>query len=239
MPFDAVQNVTGHGARFALIHVLLIPACFAAAAVASHVSQLDAQLTAWFFDPAQAGFPARRWVLIELFGYRMAKSAVVALWLTLLGAACAASFATALRPHRALLWATVAAMALGPALVAGLKDLNGYRCPWDLKPFGGIADYASGWFVDRLHVGRCFPSGHAAGGFSLIALYFAAAAQGKRRLAGVTLATALAAGAAFSVVRIAQGAHFLSHNLWSAAIDWAAAGAVFLPLVRMRKPQAD
>ena len=104
----------------------------------------------------------------------------------------------------------------------------------DLKRFGGYADFASSWFVSAADVGCCFPSGHAAAGFSLIALAFAGLAMGNRKLRSAGLTAALFAGSAFSVVRIAQGAHFLSHNLWSAAIDWCAAALVFAPLLNKR-----
>lgn len=50
------------------------------------------------------------------------------------------------------------------------------------------------------------------------------------------LGPALVAGSLFSVVRMAQGAHFLSHNLWSAAIDWWVAALVFSPLLLGRTP---
>ena len=112
-----------------------------------------------------------------------------------------------------------------------LMDISAFHCPWDLKSFGGFADYGSGWFVSPVQAGRCFPSGHAAGGFSLVALMFAGIAADHTRLRTIGLVAALCAGTAFSVVRIAQGAHFLSHNLWSAAIDWCAAALVFAPLL--------
>jgi membrane-associated PAP2 superfamily phosphatase len=41
-------------------------------------------------------------------------------------------------------------------------------------------------------------------------------------------------GAAFSLLRLAQGAHFMSHNLWSAVIDLCMAALCFAPLLLPR-----
>src|SRR5512139_235754 len=150
---------------FLLIHACLIPVGLAVAALLLRASGVDERITAAFFDPMAQTFPARGWPLLETLGHRVAKSAVVGLWLVVVGTALAASALPRLREHRSMLWLTALAMALGPAIAAALKDLNGYRCPWDLAQFGGVAQYGSGWFVSKVHAGRCFPSGHAAGGF--------------------------------------------------------------------------
>src|SRR5262249_46315616 len=121
-------------------------------------------------------------------------------------------------------------MATGPTVVVALKGLNSYHCPWDLREFGGAADFVTNWFVSAAEVGHCFPGGHAAAGFCLVALYFLACELERPRLARIALTGTLIAGVGFSVVRMAQGAHFLSHNLWAAAICWAMAALAFLPL---------
>ena len=231
MPDASVRTPASGAAPFLLLHGLLIPGGLALAAFAVHATGVDHRLTAAFFDPASGTFPARAWPALDLLGYRFAKSAVLVLWFTLLAAALTVSAVPRLAGHRAILWTTVIGMALGPCIVVALKGLNATHCPWDLRLFGGYADFAAGWFVPAAEVGRCFPGGHAAGGFSLVALLFAGLATGNRRLHAAGLIATLAAGSIFSAVRIAQGAHFLSHNLWSASIDWWAAALVFAPLL--------
>ena len=165
--------------------------------------------------------------MLELLGHRLAKSAVWIVWFVVLGAAIASHRVAAIAPYRRVLWATVAAIALGPLLVSLLKGVTGPRCPWDLVEFGGQSPPSAALFVRPAQAGRCFPSGHASGGYALFALYFAGAALGAARLRWVGLCLGLAAGTAFGAVRIVQGAHFLSHNLWSAAVAWGAAALVF------------
>ncbi len=67
--------------------------------------------------------------------------------------------------------------------------------------------------------GRCWPGGHAATGFTLFALFFMFRDR-KPRLAKAGLILAFTLGSIFSVGRMLQGAHFLSHNLWTAVFCW-------------------
>ncbi|GAP35215.1 phosphatase PAP2 family protein [Piscinibacter sakaiensis] len=218
--------------RVIALHLLAIPLAFATAATLLRQSGLDTALSARFFDPASGHFLVSGSGWAEAIGHRALKSAVLALWLLLIAAAVAARWLPALRPHQRLLWTTVAAMGLGPALVTVLKDINSHACPWDLVQFGGSAEPSARWFVPRIEAGRCFPSGHAAAGFSLVAPALALQVLGRRRLAHGAFALTLVAGAVFGGVRLVQGAHFMSHNLWSAAVDWFVAALVFLPLLR-------
>jgi membrane-associated PAP2 superfamily phosphatase len=228
----AISLTRSDAPPFLLVHAVLVPGAFALAAYAATRLGIDRTIAELFFDPDRRTFPARHWPLLELFGHRGAKSAVVALWALLLAAALASLRLVPLAPYRRVLWATVAAMTIGPSIVMWLKGINAHPCPWNLKDFGGYADDASAWFVGAAQAGRCFPSGHAAGGFALVALAFAARALDRRRLAKLAFALALSAGALASAVRIAQGAHFLAHNLWSAAIVWCTAALIFAPLMR-------
>ena len=69
------------------------------------------------------------------------------------------------------------------------------------------------------HPGRCWPGGHAAAGFTLFALYFVWRDRNPR-LARAGFVFALTLGTVFSISRMLQGAHFFSHNLWTALFCW-------------------
>lgn len=121
----------------------------------------------------------------------------------------------------------VATGALLAALAVSLLKLGSRTsCPWDLAEFGGVARYASHWSlaIDG-GSGRCFPAGHAAGGFSFMSGYF-----GLRRFHGPWargwLAAALAAGLALGVAQQWRGAHFMSHTLWTAFVCWCVAAVL-------------
>lgn len=216
--------------RFALLNILVIPGLLALIAYVSHASGLDLWIESQFFDPAANTFPARNWHYLELIGHHLAKDAAVVVWVLLLIASIRAARRADMIPYRPALWAATISMAAGPLAVVILKDFNSYHCPWDLKLFGGAFEYAGRWFAPKSEVGYCFPGGHAASGFSLFALYFLARQLGKKRLSHWLLLVCILAGAACSFTRMWQGAHFLSHNIWTAAICWCVCGIVFLRL---------
>jgi membrane-associated PAP2 superfamily phosphatase len=94
-------------------------------------------------------------------------------------------------------------------------------CPWSLAEFGGQLPYVH-LFADRpdsLPRAQCFPGGHSSSGFALFSLYFLTLGR-SRRLARWALGGALLVGGVFAFGQEARGAHFLSHDLWSAALVW-------------------
>lgn len=122
--------------------------------------------------------------------------------------------------RRAAAYLTLA-IVLSTGLVGLLKSLTNVDCPIDLSAFGGHRPYVN-LFADRpddLPHARCFPSAHASSGYSLLALYFLwrerRPARARRGLvAGVVM------GTLFGVAQQARGAHFLSHDVWSALLVW-------------------
>ncbi|WP_336347235.1 phosphatase PAP2 family protein [Pseudomonas monsensis] len=68
-------------------------------------------------------------------------------------------------------------------------------------------------------VARCWPGGHAATGFTLVALFFVLRDR-RPRLARQAFIFAFALGSVFSISRMMQGAHFFSHSVWTAIFCW-------------------
>lgn len=215
--------------------VWLAPLAMVAIGLALHLSGVDGLISDHFFDFSAGVFPGREDAGLELWGHVRARSVASLAWLCTLGAALASLVSARLRRHRSVLCALAAAMLLGPLTVVALKNTTSYPCPWNLQRYGGSAQTPATIFATPAKAGQCFPAGHSAGGFSFISLYFAAAAQRRRRLARVALLAAVVIGSGFSIVRIVQGAHFLSHAFWAAAIDWTMAALVF----RLRERWAD
>jgi membrane-associated PAP2 superfamily phosphatase len=216
---------------FLALHLAFVPLALVLLAWFASYSGLDRTVTDFFYDAEFARFPAHDSYWLELLGHRVAKMSI---WVIALGT-LTATFATERirhNPHeqRAIVIA-VLAMALGPMMVSALKYSTSHHCPWDLRAYGGFADISRDWFVAAADAGRCFPSGHASAGFALISLYFLGYVMDRPTLARAGLIAAIVIGTAFSTVRVIQGAHFLSHNLWAAAIDWFAAALVFSPLL--------
>ena len=112
-------------------------------------------------------------------------------------------------------------LGLSIGFVGLLKTLTGVACPRDLSEFGGAFPYVH-LFSHRpeaLRHARCFPAAHASSGYALVALYFALRER-SRWASGLGLATGLVMGLIFGIAQQARGAHFVSHDVWSAWLVW-------------------
>lgn len=198
--------------------------------LALDATTLDAAITDWFFDAASGRFPLRYNAVFEIMTHQWAKYVVVLIACSAIAAWLVSFVLPALAEHRRVLLFLSLALTLAPATVSFLKSVSPRSCPYDLVEYGGHAPRLGlleaaprGEFP-----GHCFPSGHASAGFCLLAFYFAGRALGSRRLALAGLWGGFAAGMLFGLARIAQGAHFLSHNLWSALVCWLVILALYV-----------
>jgi len=122
--------------------------------------------------------------------------------------------------HRQFLWVFVA-MAISTSTISILKDFSIRSCPWDLLIYGGTQPWVPlfGNLPVGGKMGHCFPGGHASGGFALIAFYFGFR-DSLAKLANAGLVLGLLFGFAMGWGQMMRGAHFMSHNLWTAWIVW-------------------
>jgi len=185
-------------------------------------TDLDRQIAHLFFDEQQVLFPLRHSWLFENLLHRSAKQAT---YLAVAGAlyVCYLGYRDALDwlpPRNALLAAL--GMLLIPLGIATLKQLISRHCPWDMVDFGGYAPYLR--LLDApptaIKAGVCFPAGHASTGFLWIVWGVALRPAG-RGVARIALLAGLLAGGVLGTARMVQGAHFLSHTLWSLWFAWA------------------
>ncbi|CAD1789215.1 phosphatase PAP2 family protein [Xanthomonas arboricola pv. juglandis] len=118
-------------------------------------------------------------------------------------------------------------IALSTSLVSLLKSWTAMDCPWDLSRYGGTQPMI-GLFESRhgIAASGCFPAGHASAGYAWVALYFCALAlRPAWRVPALWLG--IAAGLLFGIAQQLRGAHFLSHDLWSLAVCWGTALALY------------
>lgn len=113
------------------------------------------------------------------------------------------------------------ALILVPSVVGALQIVTNVVCPRDLDRYGGDRPYVE-LLADRpdeLPRAACYPGSHASAGFSLMAFSFQLLGR-RPRVARWCLAGAVLVGMTFSIGQQSRGAHFLSHDLTSAAIAW-------------------
>lgn len=195
---------------------------------------LDFAIAHLMYDP-QGGFIGRHNRFLEDVLHDRAKQAVILLGVLAIGGLLASLVMSRLRPWRRSLGYLVLAMSLSTALVTPLKKLTQVQCPWSLSEFGGKQAFQPliGARLPTDKPGQCWPGGHATAGFSLFALFFVLRDR-RPRLARVALGVALGLGTLFSIARMLQGAHFLSHNLWTALLDWTLCASCYWLLLYRR-----
>jgi membrane-associated PAP2 superfamily phosphatase len=112
-------------------------------------------------------------------------------------------------------------LGLSVGVVGLLKAVTNVDCPRDLSEFGGAFPFIH-LFADRpdaLRHARCFPAAHASSGYALVALYFALRER-SRWASRLGLAAGLVTGLIFGFAQQSRGAHFVSHDVWSAWLVW-------------------
>jgi len=204
-------------------------AIFVLLAGALAVTPVDTYIArALFFDSASGQWIGQHeWITNELLhtGGRWAIRVIVAIALAFLGATFIKSDWRGLRRPAAFFAISVV---LSWGIVGLLKTVTNVDCPWDLIPFGGRFPYVE-LFADRpdaLRAGHCFPAAHASSGYALLALYFVFRER-HARLAKFGLGLGIVTGLTFGLAQQARGAHFVSHDVWSAFLVWAVTLSVY------------
>lgn len=199
-------------------------------------TRLDVLLELPFYDAALHDFPLRtHWFFSGVMHHGL-KMTSYALGVVALGGCLYALRGQIdwLPPRHALLAAC--GMLLVPLVISSLKHFTNRHCPWDVVDFGGFAPYVSLFSSNPPDIkpGACFPAGHSAAGLAWLAWAFALAGLDRRR-SRLALVAALAFGIVLGFGRMLQGAHFLSHTLWSVWFAWAICTVLaFLLRVPMR-----
>ena len=223
-------------AGYVASHLLLVPLLLGAFAWALQHGPLDMALARLFADASSQSFGWRHSAWLDVLGHQAARGLPIMVGGVAIAAGVGGFFVSQLRPWRRILLTLGAAMIAGPVLINLLKTMTTQHCPATLSEFGGVVSYAADrsapfWAAAPHDAGHCLPSGHAGGGYALLALYFAGWAAGRPAWRWRGLAIGIAAGLLFSVVRMMQGAHFASATAWSATVDWTVCALVFMPLL--------
>lgn len=201
---------------------LLAPLVLMAGLVLMETTSVDRLFSHWFYDAAVHGFPHRHTFFFDTVLHHWTKYAVILATCMVTAMLMLTWVIPAWERRRSTLLFLALAMALAPLTVSLLKLVTDRPCPWDFIEFGGFEPYTHLFqFRGIAHArGLCFPAGHAATGFALMAPFFALHHAHRHSLARAALLAGIAAGLLLGIGRIAQGAHFLSHVLWSGVVCW-------------------
>lgn len=210
------------GTQLWLDHAGLPLVLFVSMAGVFVTTRLDLAIArALFFDVAGHGWiGAHNWLVNQLI-HTDGRWAVRVIALLALVVWAASLCSGTLREWRRPVGYFLSALVLTIGIVGLLKTVTNVDCPWDLRDFGGRFPYVE-LFSSRppeFPPARCFPAAHASSGYAFMALYFLARERSVA-LARLGLVVGLVLGAIFGIAQQSRGAHFVSHDLWSAFLAW-------------------
>lgn len=109
-----------------------------------------------------------------------------------------------------------------PAVAGGLKEISNTPCPKNIRHYCGdypdikVFDTYPENFRQKCKI-RCWPAGHASGGFALMSLFFLfKSPKNKRR----SIIFALIIGFSMGIYKMLIGDHFLSHTIITMLLAW-------------------
>ncbi len=231
----------GAAKRFWVSHVAVPAIAFAILFVSILTFHWDERVASSLFFDARSG----NWVgsgageswardLLHTGGRNLVRTVVACA----LGVWLLAFRVEAVRPYQRSVGYVAISMIIAVAVVGALKAVSNVDCPWDLQGFGGNRPHLGifGYRPDSLPRAQCFPGAHSASGFALMAFYFALRDRSPRA-ALYALAGGFLMGCLFSLGQQARGAHFLSHDLASAALVWLTLVLLYVGLLRQPTEQ--
>ena len=182
--------------------------------------QLDLWVSGLFHD-ANGGFVGDRFAFVRLVYRGIPVSGLVYAIVGVIVMAASLLW----RPHplggrwsrrlAALAW--VSLLGSGLLVNAGLKEYWGRARPVQVSQFGGTQHFSPALVpTDQCRRNCSFVSGHATSGYILMAVGLMGSVATRRRWLWVGLAW----GAIVSLVRIAEGGHFLSDTLFAGLAVW-------------------
>lgn len=185
-------------------------------------SSLDMWIQGWLYHPA-----ADAWVLekhsevLKLLFYDGPKGLLILMAIMTVPALVICARKEALRIYCPGLVTVLLTIVVTVVLVGWLKAVTNVPCPKDLQYFGGVYPYSTFMhhlpFAAGLKPVRCFPAGHASGGFALLSLFFLFR-QPRNRWIGFGAGMAL--GWVLGIYKMLIGDHFLSHTLVTMSLAW-------------------
>lgn len=178
-------------------------------------TSLDFLIQNSFYD-----FENNRWMLdkfgnlfYKYFFYNFSKALVIVIAMSFLYIFIASYFFNSFKKLRKKSIIIFLCISLTPMFVSFLKKETNISCPRELLVYQGDVKYKKLFEKKELNnIGRCFPAGHASGGFALLILTILA--RNKKEYFQVLAFTSVLAFS-MAIYKMAIGDHFLSHTLVS------------------------
>ncbi|ADR34995.1 phosphoesterase PA-phosphatase-like protein [Sulfuricurvum kujiense DSM 16994] len=124
-----------------------------------------------------------------------------------------------------------------PIIVGSFKATTNIPCPKNLEIYGGIYPHTCVWekypstFCNQKKI-KCWPAGHASGGFALLSLFYLFR---KRRAKIIALSGVMVVGWSMGTYKMLIGDHFLSHTVITMIMAWLIISIIVALLSRLER----
>lgn len=204
-------------------HILIAASLLAAAILFFGFSGADIWIQSHFYDSDTA-----RWAvdandpLPKLVFYDGIKRLLIALGVLLLIGSVVLWKRPVFRPYRRGMAIVLLSSVMVPLAVGSLKAVTNMPCPKNVNIFGGTYPHTCVWErygSDFCPTGKqkCWPAGHASGGFALLSLVFLFRTK-KAKIAAASAAMTI--GWSMGSYKMLIGDHFFSHTVITMFLAW-------------------
>lgn len=124
-----------------------------------------------------------------------------------------------------------------PIIVGSLKATTNIPCPKNLAIYGGLYPHTCVWekypstFCNQKKI-KCWPAGHASGGFALLSLYYL---FHKRRAKIIAVSGVMVLGWSMGTYKMLIGDHFLSHTTITMIMAWLIISVIAVIVNRLER----
>ena len=186
-------------------------------------SEIDILVQSHFFN-----FETKKWLLDEnepimkFFFYNGAKNTLLIFAIIILFSLIFFRKNTLIKEYKKGLIIVLLAAAIIPSVVGTLKAVTNTPCPNNINYFEGeypnlkVFDLYPKDFVQKSKI-KCWPAGHASGGFALLSLFFLFKTSKNRKK---SIIFALLVGWSMGLYKMFVGDHFLSHTIITMVLSW-------------------
>lgn len=126
------------------------------------------------------------------------------------------------KPYRRGIVIVLFSSVLVPVVVGSLKAVTNMPCPKNIEIFGGAYPHTCVWEKYttqecRLEKQKCWPAGHASGGFALLSMVFLFRSR-KAKIMAASMAMVI--GWSMGTYKMLIGDHFISHSIITMILAW-------------------
>jgi membrane-associated PAP2 superfamily phosphatase len=186
-------------------------------------SEIDIFIQSHFFN-----FETKKWLIdknepiLKFFFYNGVKNSLLIFAIIILLSLIFFRKNSLIKEYKKGLIIVLLAAAIIPSVVGTLKAVTNTPCPNNINYFGGeypdikLFDSYPKDFVQKSKI-KCWPAGHASGGFALLGLFFLFKTEKNRKK---TIVFALIIGWSMGLYKMLLGDHFLSHTIITMVLSW-------------------